>query len=338
MITLFSGVPGSGKTYKMVAELSRVKDKYYVVHNIDGLVDNYLGNYGVNFVDYCKENNLEVVDLFSKEYQIEFTQKVREKYLRPVLVIIDEAHEWFDSNKKTLKMWLSYHRHLDQEIWLVAHRSTNLPSVYRSFIEIEYRAKSGSFLGIPGYFFYNRILGGQAAGYTKERKNQKIFAIYKSQIVEAGKSRKNPKMLLILLAAVVCLVVLFLTLPQYVMRSKAESLEKNNPKKESVGTAVSHESKLQVINNTIQNFSERWAFVGVFGQYVVLEDRITGEQLPLEKISDKLKMIEHSRNDSCLLYTADFSFVTVYNSRRYHTPVTAGRPLSPAVTGGDESS
>ena len=69
MITLFSGIPGSGKTYKMVAELSRQKEKYYVVHNIDGLQEGYLGDYGINFLNYCEDQKIDIVEFFSKEYQ-----------------------------------------------------------------------------------------------------------------------------------------------------------------------------------------------------------------------------------------------------------------------------
>ena len=164
MITLYSGIPGSGKSYKMVKELSRVKDKYFVVHNIDKLQEGYLGEYGLQWEQYIQRENMEVEAFFSKEYQIKFCEEVHAKYKRPVLVIIDESHEWFDKFSKTLKMWLSYHRHLDADVWLVAHKSTNLAAIYRSFIEVEYRAKHGSFIALPGYFIYNRILGGQRVG------------------------------------------------------------------------------------------------------------------------------------------------------------------------------
>lgn len=350
MITLFSGVPGSGKTYKMVAELSRCKDKYFVVHNIDGLQDGYLGNYGINFIQYCKENNLEVPDFFSKEYQIEFTQKIRDKYARPVLCVIDEAHEWFSTNSKALKMWLSYHRHLDQQIWLVAHRSTNLPSVYRSFIEVEYRAKSGSFLGIPGFFFYNRLLGGVAAGYVKERKSQKIFKIYKSALASSDVNRKKPKMLYFMIAGVIVLVASFIALPYYFMKPDSKEVEKKEmkaapgahgsartPGASSVDAVVNKLNALE--KSQAESLAERYAYAGNFNGRIVLEDRKTGENKYIEKMSEGLKVVSVSGSDSCIVFTSAGSSVTLYNEGRFTPIENTGRPLSKGFSmGGDETS
>lgn len=326
MITLYSGIPGSGKTYKMVAELSRCKDKYYVVHNIDGLQEGYLGIYGINFIEYCKTENMAVEDFFSKEYQIKYCAAVYKKYERPVLVIIDEAHEWFSGKSENLKMWLSYHRHIDQDIWLVAHRSTNIPAMYRSFIEVEYRAKSGSIIGLPGMFLYNRILGGQASGYSKERKQQKIFDIYKSQLINSEKKRKVPTFLLFVLAAAVLGVMLFIFIPKYFMRpddAKENKIVAESKKVAQGGTvSVMEVGVAQVSSVSGNSFEEKWAFVGAFADYLVLEDRLTGEQLPLQKISDKIKVIEINRNDSVILMIESGQFVHLYNNKR-HVPVAA---------------
>lgn len=352
MITLFSGVPGSGKTYKMVAELSRCKDKYFVVHNIDGLQDGYLGNYGLNFIEYCKENNLEVSDFFSKEYQIEFTQKIRDKYARPVLCVIDEAHEWFSTNSKALKMWLSYHRHLDQQIWLVAHRSTNLPSVYRSFIEVEYRAKSGSFLGIPGFFFYNRLLGGVAAGYVKERKTQKIFKIYKSALASSDVNRKKPKMLYVMIAGAVALVAAFIAIPYYIFKPDAPAAEiKQGELKKAPGASGSARTpgastvddfveKMNTFEKSqAETLAQRYAYAGNFNGRIVLEDRKTGEHKYIEKMSEGLKVVSFSGSDSCVVFTSVGSSVTLYNEGRFTPIENTGRPLSKGFSmGGDETS
>jgi len=86
MITLYSGIPGSGKTYKMVNDLDEAKEKYFIIHNIDGLKEGYLTkDQGFNFIHYVdemkKENtDFDVVTFFSKEYQSELTLAIREKY------------------------------------------------------------------------------------------------------------------------------------------------------------------------------------------------------------------------------------------------------------------
>lgn len=222
MIVLYSGIPGSGKSYKMVHDLEEEKKKHFVIHNIDGLKEGYLSeSEGFNFLKYCENEKMEVEDFFSKDYQIELTEAIRAKYGKNCLVIVDECHEWFDRNKKTLKMWLSYHRHLNQDIWLVAHRSSNLPSVYRSFIEVEYRAKFSSIFALPGFFIYNRILAGEAVGYTFARKKKHIFELYKS--MAAGFKKKMPSLLLPILALLIIGGVwYFFTLPGKLQKSKVD--------------------------------------------------------------------------------------------------------------------
>lgn len=324
MITLYSGIPGSGKTYKMVAELSRQKHRYYVVHNIDGLQEGYLGDYGINFLKYCEDQKIDIVDFFSKEYQIEFSKAVLEKYNRPVLAIIDEAHEWFSVNSKNLKMWLSYHRHLNQDIWLVAHRSTNIPAMYRSFIEVEYRAKSGSFLNIPGYFFYNRILGGQQSGYIKERKSQKIFEIYKSQLIGKVEKKSKPKVMIFLIAAAVLGLALFFYIPQFILADDSMDLKKLKKGPEvAADPAVavgSMEPTVEMAGQTGKSFEDKWAFVGAFAGYVVLEDRDSGVQYPIEKIDSELKLVEVQRDTYVILFKKG-QFVTCFNNNRYVAPV-----------------
>ena len=319
MITLYSGIPGSGKTYKMVAELDRCKSRYYVVHNIEGLKPEYLGDQGISFIKYCSDNNLPVEQFFSKEYQIEFCEAVFKKYQKPVLCIIDEAHEWFAKTQQTLKMWLSYHRHLNQDIWLVAHRAANIPMVYRSFIEIEYRAKSGAFLGVPMYFIYNRILGGQPAGYTKERKRQAIFDIYQSQTIQAKKHTKIPKVLPLIIAVVVILLSLFFYMPTRMLKSeKSVDSVAGVPDADlfrSMETAISKIDSLKI------EFEKKFAFVGIFGDRVLLEVRATGEQLPLQRIAENPVFIENDRNDSVTLFVKTLNqIVIVYNSERYYDP------------------
>jgi len=335
MITLYSGIPGSGKSYKMVAQLDRVKSKYYIVHNIDGLDKNYLGKYGIDFIKYCEEHEIDVIDFLSKDYQTNFTAAVKDKYDRPCLVIVDESHEWFQKKSKQLIMWLSYHRHLNQEIWLVAHKSTNIPSIYRSFIELEYRAKSGSVIGVPGFFLYNKISGGVPCGYSFERKKQAIFNIYKSQNGLDHIQKKNPITLIVLLLVVVCLVGAFLYLPQYAIRGQSrrqaeaeakKPLADRLPVKSQVYTPeqiaglekAEREGVPFKINHPAAGFSpavadpvkqvpmtvtEKYAYVGYLGKEVLLESRRDGRQVSLSLI------LPHSQ----IKKTAGIDFVEVYD-------------------------
>jgi zona occludens toxin (predicted ATPase) len=266
MITLFSGIPGSGKSYKMVHDLMIMAPNYYIIHNVEGLKSEVIPN-GCNFVEYCQEQNMEVIEFFSKDYQATFCEAVHKKYNKNCLVIIDECHEWFSTNRKDLKMWLSYHRHLNQEIWLVAHKAQNLPALYRSYIEIEYRAKSGSFLAMPGRFFYSRIVGGERVGFTFVKKRADVFAAYSSQKPEGFQKKKPPLFLLGLGAVALAGIALFFYLPQKAMKHSDTVAQK------------SENEKAPMLNNStaLPVQDTPYSYVGMVGNDHYVEDRKTGQ-------------------------------------------------------------
>jgi len=290
MIILYSGIPGSGKSYKMVKDLIEEKGKRFIVHNIDGLKKDYLSeNEGFNFLEYCEKMNMEVEDFFSKEYQIELTEAVRTKYGKNVLMVIDECHEWFDRNKKTLKMWLSYHRHLNQDIWLVAHRSTNLPAVYRSFIEVEYRAKFSTIFALPGFFMYNRIVGGESVGYKYARKKQEVFDLYKS--MAQGYKKPSPSLVIPVVALfVIAGVSWFLLMPGKLQKSK-------NLAAASPGIPAASGSVSSFSNN------QEFVFAGRLGDQYLLKEVASGRIFKIDDLSGKFIFFHASESELILFDT-----------------------------------
>lgn len=315
MITLYTGTLGSGKSYKMVAELSRKKDQFFVIHNIDGLKEGYLGEYGVNWITYCKEMEIEVTEFFSKEYQSDYANAILAKYKRPILIIIDEAHEWFDRHVKTFKMWLSFSRHLDQEIWLVAHDRNNIPAVYRSFIAVEYRAKNGRVLNLP-WFFYNIIEGKQARGYTKEKKNPEIFALYKSKQIHTGKKESRSYMLPLALAASVAGIIFFFWLPSRAMAPKKQPVSQTSSISQTNSAAVPNQSNINYPLVDEKALDKKYAFVGALDDRVVLEDRKTGVQIGIDRIPFMVKLVAINRDISCTLFDGKKLYI-LYNSDRF---------------------
>lgn len=325
-ITIYTGIPRSGKTYKMVADLNREKGDYYVVHNIDGLVPELLGDYGLDFVEYCQKNGMEVQEFFSKEYQIKFCDAVKEKYGRNVLVIIDECHEWFDRNVKSLKMWLSYHGHLNQTIWLVAHRSSNIPSVYRSFIECEYRAKHNSLVSLPGVFMYNRVLGGQRVGYKFEKKDSAIFALYKSQRGEKPAVRKKSFLVPVFVLVVALAFIVFVNVPKFfgtVASAEKAKTGGNDPKAvEKAKTGIPAKAAGPAGPADVQpavavKIEDRFAFVGGDESFMVFEERLTGEQVTFDRLPGVYMVVEVRRGNFARLYSmTEKREVEFVNTRR----------------------
>lgn len=312
MIILYSGIPGSGKTYKMVSDLYDCQKNFYVVHNIDGLKEGFLKN-GINFVKYCEEQNIEVETFFSKEYQIKFTEEVRKKYGLNSLVIIDEAHEWFSRVKSTLKMWLSYHRHLNQTVWLVAHRSTNIPSVYRSFVEVEYRAKHSSIIALPMLFFYNRIVGGERIGYTYCLKKQEIFDLYKSQ--NEGFKKTRPSLLLpIMILLVVAGVAYFFIIP-----SKVIGKGKTNQKKED-------NTEVKTISSTKVDERE-YRLAGCVGDNYLLQDK-NGNIIKIRELNNRFMLMPQDvGKDSIVVYDIEKKKKIIINKMPWQERPAINEPV-----------
>lgn len=330
MITLFSGIPGSGKSYKMVAEIWKNRGKFFIIHNVVGFKTEKLEGMGFEWIKYINENNLSVEEFFSKEYQSELAQKIKEKYKRNMLVVIDESHEWFDRNVKNIKMWLSYHRHLNQTIYLVAHASRNIPQTYRSFIELEYRAKSSSLLFVPGVFMYNRLVGSQGAGYIFERKKKEIFDLYKSADVKGAKEISKKSLFLpIALIAIAAGIIMFITSPSWIFgvkhigEEKKDKVEVSVEKSEQrVKSGVSDIEKMPVVslvnvNEPADRVENKYAYVGQFDGQIVLENRQNGNQYNIQKIPEINNVILVDRNEACTVTTKNGEMVTLYNYERY---------------------
>lgn len=324
MITLFTGLPGSGKSYKMVAELWKHKNKYFVIHNVVGFKTEKLKEYGFNWVDYCTKNNISVEEFFSKDYQIELAKKVKEKYNRQMLIIIDEAHEWFDRNVKALKMWLSYHRHINQQIYLVAHATKNIPQTYRTFVEVEYRAKSSSFIFLPGYFFYNRIIGGQRAGYVLEKKKQEIFNLYSSHDITGTEKKRVSALIPGIILLIMVLLVLFVKTPSFIW-GKKEKTESGIKTESQVGVGANNDvqSSENAVDGEINKtegkipFDEKYAFVGQINGMVIIEDRKNGIQYMLHRVPGNFRVLEIKRADYCIVWNGRDKIYTLRNFDRY---------------------
>ena len=147
---MYTGKPGSGKSYRVVYQLLRDSGRYYVFHNIAGLREAMIedGQYIQRWDD--------IPQFFSKTKQEEICKWVKEKYNRSTLIVIDEAQCWFGERNAEYRAWLSWHRHLGQDIWLVCQHYKMLHSDYYNLADYECRGKRGI---ATGQFVYQYSVG-----------------------------------------------------------------------------------------------------------------------------------------------------------------------------------
>lgn len=198
MLELVTGVPGSGKTYKAVNTLfsifkdeksTRFKENTHFYTNINefrfDLFPDGVG-YQLNFDDFYSKLtilHLSAVDLKFTDTQLK--EQAKELGLLGCLVVIDEAQNFFDRDDKTLVWWISYHRHLSQNIILLTQSLDLLNSKYKRFSEGFLCAVPSSLRLFGSVFRYKRYIKStmyprDLVGTEKIKFNQQVYELYHS--------------------------------------------------------------------------------------------------------------------------------------------------------------
>jgi zona occludens toxin len=223
MIAFFLGLPGSGKTYFSVNTIyNNFTDNLDVKKD---LKKDYLSCYtNINQFNYNKCNNifeLDFDDLYkklSKLYDLkkkganddELIEKAKEFNLYKTLFVIDECHDKFDSQDKILVWWLTYHRHLYHDIFLITQSLSLVHAKYKPLAEAFYKAKPLSLiLGNKNfkydYYIESRLNKASYVNTISVKKNDNVFKLYKS-----GDSVDNKNVIVrFIIITLVLLVVLF---------------------------------------------------------------------------------------------------------------------------------
>lgn len=319
-VILYTGKPGSGKSYRCVQELlsKEINEKYFIFHNIDGLVESRFQKIE-RWDTYIKEKGISESVFFSKDYQVELSERVLEIEGRPICMVVDEAQEFFDRMEMGKKLYLSYHRHLGQEIRLLTHKDGNIHFDYRAVVELEYRAKFTTIFKLPMIFIYQRLSSGEGLGYAVSRKKKDIFSCYKS-FNAGGKITKASPAMLILLLVMVGGLVWYLKTPGRIMdkgKQKSRLAASSGLSRGGQGTV---EDEVKRLNDGIKkeqdkftSLDEKYSYKGRFGDVVVLEDQGTGIQRRIDEINKDYKIVKVKGTSYCVLSDPAGREVTVYN-------------------------
>ncbi|HYX10004.1 MAG TPA: zonular occludens toxin domain-containing protein [Bacteroidales bacterium] len=191
---LVTGRPGNGKTIYVVAKMleKKTQEEFYFFHNIDGLQEHAVknglidGNFCKNWETFCDEQGIDVLQFFSKDYQVELANEIKEKYGKKMFVVIDEMHDYFLKYERSVLSWITYYRHLDQTIYGMTQRKTQVHYMYRNSLKVERLAK----VTICGITLYHDIYDGSTMGWQVFKRRQIYFDAYKSAM--AHTKRKFP--------------------------------------------------------------------------------------------------------------------------------------------------
>ena len=237
MITYLVGNPGSGKTYyavfkiwqqfifipkdnKLLKFIKRPSkpsssDLLYCYTNINQFkfdLDPRLFKF--EFEKFYSDIELLYFLYLDKATDDEINEKAKELNLHKVLFVIDECHNFLKSkDDPVLVWWLTYHRHLYQEIILITQDLTLVNNEYKRVAEQFLKAVDSSKRLFKNRFKY--VLYGSYKMYQKDIMNkisvpylQEVFELYHSGNQSSNKSFVR-KFLFIALVIFIALLIYF---------------------------------------------------------------------------------------------------------------------------------
>lgn len=268
-IKLYSGLPGSGKTYRVVKELiDSYQDDYCIIHNIVGLSDSAFkpGSYVRSFAPDNNQLGIDPISLFTLSTQRKIVAELLEKYNKPLLVVIDECDKiGFDRPDKLIKEWLSQHRHIGQDILLITQHLFNINRDYNHLIDVEIQAKRGF---VFNSFIYSWKSQGSAFKIDRLKKEQRIFDAYQS--FEFGEKKKKTVSLWkwMILFGGIAIVGLIWTI-FFMYPARAHKINAINQARHGV---VASETTTAVTPSTLPEKVSQLYFSGLVGDRVILHD------------------------------------------------------------------
>jgi hypothetical protein len=181
MITLITGVPGSGKTYLAVKTLS---EKFYIQKNGKWFLrDPDLTVFtNINDLKLPSKNLSDILKdipfdrFFTKDYQ----DIVHQKYPK-ILYVLDECQQFIPPryNNNDVVLYFDTHRHYSDQIYLITQDEKKICKQISTLVELEYRAVRSTF-SMFGEFKYNIKASGEIYQRSVARKSKAIFDLYRS--------------------------------------------------------------------------------------------------------------------------------------------------------------
>ena len=141
----------------------------------------------------------------------ELIKRAKELNIYKTLFVIDECHNFFDTDDKIKIWWLTYHRHLYHDIILITQSLSLVALKYKPLAEAFYKAKPSSLTLNKKYFNYmyyteSRMSSASFVNTVKVKKRDSVFKLYKS-----GDSVKSKNVILhFILISLFFVIFLFL--------------------------------------------------------------------------------------------------------------------------------
>lgn len=236
MITLITGVPGSGKTLSVVSDLAEKVKKEWA--------DRKIFTHGISELMIPTEKIPEGHDIKDMNVWLKYPEN------NGSVVIIDEAQKIFpprSSGSKTPELveWLHIHRHLGLDIILISQMPGRIDKQVRDLVGAHYHIHKTP-LGVRMRYFWDYCENNPKSGMRNARPevykfDKKAFGLYKSaEIHTKVKTPKSRVLWVIPLALVVFVSTAYMGFK--LLTGMAEGKGSDEPSSAPDVSAVSHES------------------------------------------------------------------------------------------------
>ncbi|PIE85795.1 hypothetical protein CSA08_00135 [Candidatus Gracilibacteria bacterium] len=237
MVTFITGFPGSGKSYFEIDKIYNIMSKNHTLSktieviytNINGLkydkfpqngiqlkklnIDDFYRYLTESFALYEKYKNDDDVD----SHLVEHSKK--NNYYNS-LIAFDECHDFLSNQDRIKVYWLTYHRHLYQEVDLLTQNKSLINSKYRAipeiFIEAQPRSKK-LLSNTLSYKHYASFAMRKSDLFTKSsiKTKKEIFALYGSGNTSKQKSILLKFILIIVVGLLITTLLFYLLLDSF---------------------------------------------------------------------------------------------------------------------------
>lgn len=325
MIEIYTGVPGSGKTYRAVSYLydifidSKSKSfgkfqKFYTNINEFKFEEFPAGvGYDLDFEELLTKLKTLHALYMKKCTDSELIELAKTLDLDNAFFIIDEAHNYFEKKNTVLTWWLSYHRHLHQDIILITQNLALIESKYKSFSEFFYKAIPSSLRIFGSTLKYEQYIGSRMFKNQRSDKfslkfNPDVFELYHS-----GANTQSKKVIYKYVTFAVLGLSAFLIFGYAVVYFMFGGDNKNPPTVSPPASSVSPQNKkITPIAESIKNDDSTMRFICDFetcaynGQiFSINEMSVFIKEYPLkvvkfQSIDDTFFIYHYEKNDKFL--------------------------------------
>jgi len=215
MITLYTGVPGAGKSYKMVADLDAFIDDYEqkrslasakegsdeigpltVITNVRDLKLPHI-EFNEFIIERFPDKSLKVTERIELFFDYDYQRGLNEHFGGPIMYVIDECQMFFPKRTSlpNTEAYLQRHRHLGHNIYLATQAIRQVNGNVICLVELELFAAPRT-KSLFGEFRYHVKVPNSRdiLNVVNIRPKQRIFDLYKS--FDAKELQKPKKLLL----------------------------------------------------------------------------------------------------------------------------------------------